>query len=183
MYYSEIKKTDIANGVGVRVTLFVSGCTRHCYNCFNPETWDFCHGTPFTAATEQELLDALAPSYITGLTLLGGEPFEPENQRALLPFVRRVRERYPEKTVWSFSGFTWEEFHDEDAYCHCEVTEELIGLLDVLVDGPFVMAKKDLNLRFRGSSNQRLIDVPASLASGQTVLWQDWQAEGKGLRK
>ena len=171
MYYGEIKNCDVANGEGVRVTLFVSGCTNHCEHCFQPQTWDFTYGQPFTEETEEQLLAMLEPSFINGLTLLGGEPFEPKNQEVLLPFVKKVRERFPDKTVWSFSGFTWEELHDEDAYCHCEVTEELIGLLDVLVDGRFVEALKDISLRFRGSSNQRIIDVKATLSAGEIVLW------------
>ena len=158
MYYGEIKNCDIANGEGVRVTLFVSGCTNHCKSCFQPQTWDFCYGQPFTEESEQEILKLLAPSYISGLTLLGGEPFEPENQRALLPFVRRVRACYPEKTIWAFSGFT---------------LEELLSLLDVLVDGRFIEELKDISLRFRGSRNQRLIDMKQTLAAGHIVLLPD----------
>lgn len=171
MHFGEIKNCDIANGEGVRVTLFVSGCTNHCEHCFQPETWDFCYGQPFTAETEQELLALLAPEHINGLTLLGGEPFEPENQRTLLPFLRRVRQRYPHKTIWAFSGFTWEELHTPGSHPHCEATEPILELIDVLVDGRYVEAKKDISLRFRGSSNQRLIDVPRTRASGQVVLW------------
>ena len=171
MHFGEIKNCDIANGEGVRVTLFVSGCTNHCEHCFQPETWDFCYGQPFTAETEQELLALLAPEHINGLTLLGGEPFEPENQRTLLPFLRRVRQRYPHKTIWAFSGFTWEELHTPGSHPHCEATEPMLELIDVLVDGRYVEAKKDISLRFRGSSNQRLIDVPRTRASGQVVLW------------
>ena len=162
MHYGEIKNYDVANGEGVRVVLFVSGCTNHCEHCFQPQTWDFSYGQPFTEETERQILAMLCPDYINGLTLLGGEPFEPENQRALLPFVRRVRAAYPHKTIWSFSGFTWEELHTEGSYCRCEVTDELLSMLDVLVDGPFVEALKDISLRFRGSSNQRLIDLNAS---------------------
>ena len=136
-----------------------------------------------TEDIEKEILDACKPAHITGLSLLGGEPFEPSNQRALLPFLRRVREQFPKKTVWAFSGFTLEEMQREGSYVRCEVTDDLLALLDVLVDGPFVKSKKNLSLRFRGSENQRLIDVPASLAAGEIVLWQDWQAQGKGLRK
>ncbi len=172
MYYGSIKNCDIANGVGVRVTLFVSGCTNRCPGCFQPETWDFCYGQPFTEETEQELLRLLEPGYIHGLTLLGGDPFEPENQRALLPFLRRVRERYPRKTIWAFSGFTWEDMHTPGAHPHTEVTEELLTLLDVLIDGPFVQEKKNISLRFRGSENQRIIDVPQSLRAGKVCLWQ-----------
>ncbi|SCJ04068.1 anaerobic ribonucleotide reductase-activating protein [uncultured Clostridium sp.] len=171
MHFGEIKNCDIANGEGVRVTLFVSGCTNHCEHCFQPETWDFCYGQPFTAETEQELLALLAPEHINGLTLLGGEPFEPDNQRTLLPFLRRVRQQYPQKTIWAFSGFTWEELHTPGSHPHCEATEPMLELIDVLVDGRYVEAKKDISLRFRGSSNQRLIDVPRSRATGHVVLW------------
>ena len=171
MHYGEIKNCDIANGEGVRVSLFVSGCTNHCENCFQPQTWDFCYGKPFTAETEEYLLSLLAPDYINGLTLLGGEPFEPENQRALLPFLRRVREQFPKKTIWAFSGFTLEEMRREGSYVRCEVTDDLLALVDVLVDGRFVQALYDISLRFRGSSNQRIIDIPATLARGEIVLW------------
>lgn len=173
MHYGEIKNCDIANGLGVRVTLFVSGCTNHCENCFQPQTWAFDYGTPFTRETEDELLRLLAPAYINGLTLLGGEPMEPENQRALLPFLRRVRETLPTKTIWAFSGFTWEELHTPGAHPRCEVTDELLALLDVLVDGRFVQALHDISLRFRGSSNQRIIDVPKTLACGAITLWEE----------
>ena len=166
MYYGEIKNCDIANGEGVRVTLFVSGCTNRCKGCFQPQTWDFRYGQPFTAETEARLLELLAPSYISGLTLLGGEPFEPENQRALVPFLRRVRAAYPAKNIWAFSGFTYEELTTEGTHPRCEVTEELLSLLDVLVDGRFVEEQKDISLRFRGSSNQRLIDLHATRAVG-----------------
>ena len=173
MHYGEIKNCDIANGLGVRVTLFVSGCTNHCENCFQPQTWDFCYGKPFTSETEDELIRLLSPDYINGLTLLGGEPFEPKNQRALLPFLRRVRRELPQKTIWSFTGFTWEELHDPAAYPRCEVTDELLSLLDVLVDGRYVDALHDISLRFRGSSNQRIIDLPATLAQGKIKPWRD----------
>ena len=166
MYYGEVKNCDIANGEGVRVTLFVSGCTNRCKNCFQPQTWDFCFGKPFTAETERNILDLLAPSYINGLTVLGGEPFEPENQRALLPFLRRVRAAYPQKTIWCFTGFTYEELLTDGSHPRCEVTDDLLELLDVLVDGRFVEELKDISLRFRGSSNQRLIDLNATRCSG-----------------
>ena len=172
MYYSEIKNCDVANGTGVRVTLFVSGCTHHCKGCFNAETWDFSHGQPFTRHTEELLLRELDKPYISGLTLLGGEPFEPDNQRTLLPFVRRVRESLPDKTIWAFSGYTWEEL-TAGSRARCEVTDALLSLLDVLVDGEFVESLKDISLRFRGSSNQRILDVPKSLADGVPVLWTD----------
>ena len=159
MNYGNIKKTDIADGVGVRVTLFVSGCRRHCKGCFNSDTWDFGYGEPFTEETEKELLDALAPSYINGLTLLGGEPMEPENQAALLPFVRRVRSHYPDKSIWCYTGCTLEKDLVPGGSHFCGATEELLSLIDVLVDGEFIEEKKDLRLLFRGSSNQRVIDM------------------------
>ena len=171
MNYGEIKNCDIANGVGVRVTLFVSGCTNRCEGCFQPQTWDFGYGQPFTAETEEKLLAMLAPDYIHGLTLLGGEPFEPENQRVLLPFIRRVREAYPDKSIWAFSGFTFEQLKTEGSHPRCEATDEMLSMLDVLVDGRFVLAEKDLRLRFRGSRNQRVLDIPETLRQGQPVLW------------
>ncbi len=171
MHYGEIKNCDIANGIGVRVSLFVSGCTNRCEGCFQPQTWAFDYGSPFTAETEEQLLAMLAPDYIDGLTLLGGEPFEPDNQRVLLPFLRRVRERYPQKTVWAFSGFTFEEMKTDGSHPRCEATDELLSLLDVLVDGRFILAQKDISLRFRGSRNQRLLDMPATLKAGAPVEW------------
>ena len=177
MHYGEIKKFDIADGPGVRVTLFVSGCTNHCEGCFQPQTWDFGFGRPFTKETEDELLAALAPDYITGLTLLGGEPFEPDNQRALLPFIRRVRERCPKKTIWAYSGFTLEEMLRPGAHPCCEATRPLLALLDVLVDGRFVEELRDISLRFRGSSNQRILDLPKTREAGHVVLWQEPKRE------
>ena len=172
MYYGEIKDCDVANGEGVRVSLFVSGCTNH---CFQPQTWAFDYGQPFTEETEAYLLSLLSPSYINGLTVLGGEPFEPENQRPLLPFLRKVQAAYPKKDIWVFSGFTYEELLTEGSHPHCEATEELLSLVDVLVDGRFVEARKDISLRFRGSSNQRLIDLNATRAAGSVVLLPDRQ--------
>jgi len=173
MNYGEIKNCDIANGEGVRVTLFVSGCTNRCEGCFQPQTWDFEYGQPFTAQTEEEILRLLAPDYISGLTLLGGEPFEPQNQRALLPFVQRVRQTYPGKTIWAFTGSTLEELLTEGFGKRCEATDPLLGLIDVLVDGKFILAQKNISLRFRGSENQRLLDLPASLQAGHPVLWDN----------
>lgn len=173
MYYGRIKNCDVANGEGVRVTLFVSGCTNRCKNCFQPQTWDFEYGQPFTAETEEYLLSLLGQSYINGLTLLGGEPFEPSNQRALLPFLRRVRQVYPRKDIWCFSGFTYEELKQEGSHPRCEVTDEMLSLLDVLVDGRFVEELKDISLRFHGSSNQRLIDLNASRKAGQLCFLPD----------
>ena len=173
MYYGEIKDCDIANGPGVRISLFVSGCTNHCENCFQPQTWDFCYGNEFTSAVEDDILNLMKPAYIKGLTVLGGEPFEPQNQRALLPFVRRVREVYPNKTVWFFSGFTYEELTASDGHPRCEVTDELLGLGDVLVDGRYVEELRNISLRFRGSENQRLIDLGKTREAGEVVLWTD----------
>ena len=173
MYYGNIKNCDIADGVGVRVTLFVSGCTNRCEHCFQPETWDFHYGEPFTREVEDKILSMLAPSYINGLTVLGGEPFEPSNQRDLLPFLKRVREEYPDKTIWAFSGFTLEELRSDGSHPRCEVTDEILALLDVLVDGRYEHSKRNLMLKFRGSSNQRLIDMKATLKSGNIVLWDE----------
>ncbi len=172
MNYGEIKKYDIADGPGVRVSLFVSGCTHHCKGCFNPETWNFAYGRPFTEETENEILTALAPPYITGLTLLGGEPFEISNQRTLLPFLKRVRAELPEKNVWSYTGYTLETDLREGGRAHCEVTDEMLSLIDVLVDGEFIESLKNISLRFRGSSNQRIIDLNATRKTGETVLWE-----------
>ncbi len=172
MNYCNIKDCDIADGPGVRVTLFVSGCTNHCEGCFQPETWNFNYGDEFTKEVEDRLLKLLEPHYIAGLTLLGGDPFEPSNQIALLPFVRRVRSTFPEKSIWAYSGFTYEELKREGSHPRCEATDELLGLLDVLVDGRFVEAKKDLRLRFRGSSNQRIIDIKKTIESDEIILWE-----------
>ena len=173
MNYATIKKTDVANGPGVRVSLFVSGCTHHCKGCFNQEAWDFDYGAPFTSETEDEILAALAPSYIRGLSLLGGEPMEPCNQAALLPFLRRVKQMFPDKTIWCYSGYDYEAQLLTGQVGPWEITRELLSLLDVLVDGKFELDRKDLSLRFRGSSNQRIIDVPASLAQDKLILWDE----------
>ena len=170
MHYGQIKNCDIANGEGVRVTLFVSGCTNRCEGCFQPETWDFSYGEPFTTETEEQILKLLEPSYINGLTVLGGEPFEPENQRVLLPFLKRVKDRFPNKNIWMFTGFTLEQLLEKEPHPRCESTDAILGLTDVLVDGRFVLAKKNIRLRFRGSENQRLIDLKKTLGSGSIVL-------------
>lgn len=170
MHYSTIKDCDIANGIGVRITLFVSGCTNHCKNCFQPQTWDFDFGEPFTEETEEKLLEMLKPDYINGLTLLGGEPMEPQNQRALVPFLKRVREAYPNKNVWCFTGFTYEILKTDGSHPRCEVTDEMLSLIDVLVDGRYVDELKDLTLQFRGSSNQRLIDMVKTRENGEVTL-------------
>ena len=171
MNYANIKYCDIANGVGVRTTLFVSGCRLHCPNCFNTEAWDFASGEPFTPEVEDEIVKSLEPTYVEGLSVLGGEPMEPENQAGLVDFLERVRATYPKKGIWMYSGHTWEQL-TEGAW-HLEDTDRILATLDVLVDGPFVQDQYDISLRFRGSSNQRTIDVPASLAAGDIVLWED----------
>lgn len=182
MNYATIKNCDIANGPGVRVSLFVSGCTHHCKGCFNEVAWDFDYGQPFTSETIQTILDMMKPSYIKGLTLLGGEPFEPQNQGPIVELLRQVKKTYPDKSIWAFSGYLFEKITSH-TLGDWAVTREFLSSLDVLVDGPFVEEKKNLALRFRGSENQRLIDVPATLASGKIVLWEDWQTEGKGLKE
>ena len=171
MNYAEIKTTDIANGEGVRVSLFVSGCRRRCKGCFNDMAWEFTYGKPFDAAAEEYVIEKLSPDYIAGLTLLGGDPFEPENQRALYPFVQRVRERFPQKNIWCYTGYTYEDGHLKEHEANTEATRELISLIDVLVDGPFKEELKDIRLKFRGSSNQRIIDVKRSISSGNVVLY------------
>ena len=171
MHYGSIKKHDIANGIGVRVSLFVSGCRNRCKNCFNPETWNFDYGKEFNLETEDEIIKALEPSWINGLTILGGEPFEPENQRDLFNFIKRVKTTYPNKDIWMYTGYLF----DEDIHCingkvHTEVSDEILNNIDVLVDGKFVEELKNLSLKFRGSSNQRIILVKESLDKGESVL-------------
>ncbi len=182
MNYATIKNCDIANGPGVRVSLFVSGCTHHCKGCFNQVAWDFDYGEPFTQNTIDNILNMLGPDYVKGITLLGGEPFEPENQPAILDLLRQMHRKYPEKTVWAFSGYLFDKEILSGKLGPWEITEELLSYVDVLVDGRFVEEKKDLMLRFRGSSNQRLIDVPASLRMREVVLWEDWQGNGRGMK-
>ena len=182
MNYAEIKNCDIANGPGVRISLFVSGCTHHCKGCFNEVAWDFGYGKPFTQQTIDQILEMLRPGYIRGLTLLGGEPFEPQNQGPIVELLRQIKEKMPEKSIWAFSGYLFDRDILSGRLGDWSVTQEYLSYLDVLVDGPFVEAKKNLSLRFRGSENQRIIDVPASLAQGKIVLWQDWQGDGKGMK-
>lgn len=165
MNYASIKHHDVANGPGIRVSLFVSGCTHHCRGCFNAEAWSFTYGAAFTQQHIDEILEALKPDYIQGLSLLGGEPFEPENQPAVLDLVRQVRAAYPLKNIWAYSGYTFEQLQT--------LAPELLGQITVLVDGPFVEQQKDLRLAFRGSANQRILDVPASLERGEPVLWKE----------
>ena len=179
MNYATIKKNDIANGKGVRVSLFVSGCRHRCKNCFNREAWDFDYGAPYTETVQEEILEALDHSYVAGLSLLGGEPFEPENQQALVGLLHAFRERFPDKTVWCYSGFTMEQLLEGTVG---EYAQELLSLMDVLVDGRFVEELKDPSLLFRGSSNQRIIDVPRSLALHAVVpldgVWKRTMGSG-----
>ena len=176
MNYATIKNCDIANGPGVRVSLFVSGCTHRCPGCFNEVAWDFGYGEPFTTEVENSILEMLSPDFVQGITLLGGEPFEPQNQAVLVPFLRRVKERYPHKSIWCFSGFLFEDIL-AGKVGEKALAREFLNFLEVLVDGPFILAKKNLMLRFRGSENQRIINVPASLRENSIILWEDWQGE------
>ena len=166
MKYAKIKKTDVANGPGVRVSIFVSGCHHHCEGCFNSEAWDFNYGNDFTEDTIQEIIEAMNHDYITGLSLLGGEPFELINQKGLLPLLKKVKEVYPDKTIWAYSGFLYDELKEMDY----PETKEILSLIDVLVDGKFVESLKDPNFYFRGSSNQRVIDMKKTLKSKKIVL-------------
>lgn len=171
MNFATIKFYDISNGPGVRVSLYVSGCRNHCKGCFNPETWDFNYGQPFTKETEDKIIEAMKPSYIKGFTLLGGDPFEPENAKVLAPFMKRLREIYPEKSFWCFTGYDFER--DLLTGKQGDDVMEILQTLDVLVDGKFVESLKDLNLKFKGSSNQRTILVQKSLETDEVVLWDE----------
>ena len=173
MNYAEIKECDIANGVGVRTSLFVSGCRHRCPGCFNDVAWDFLAGQEFTREVEDRIVATLQAPYVTGLSVLGGEPLEPENQQVLAPFLERVRREAPGKSIWLWTGFTWEQMTQGDGRARTPFLNRIVACLDVLVDGPFVLAQKDIMLRFRGSSNQRLIDVPKTLASGKPTPWRD----------
>ena len=173
MNYSKINPCDIANGTGCRVSLFVSGCTKRCKGCFQPETWDFAHGEPFTESTIEKIAELLSKPYIRGLTLLGGDPMEPQNQIALLPLVKRVKRFYPDKDIWCYTGATLEELLDAGDHSRRAVTGDLLSYLDVLVDGRYREDLRDPSLWFRGSSNQRIIDVPETLRRGSIVLLQD----------
>ena len=172
MYYGNIKKYDIADGEGVRVTLFVSGCTNKCKGCFQPETWDFCYGQPYTEDTEKEILNAMNYDYIQGLTLLGGEPFEPDNQRVLVNLLRKVKETYPDKDVWSYTGFVCDKDLIPGGRRYTEVTDEMLSMIDVLVDGPFIEEKKNISLSYRGSENQRVINLKKTLQEGKVILYE-----------
>ena len=169
MNFADIKRVDVANGPGVRVSLFVSGCEHRCPGCFNPEAWDFGYGSPFGEEQLREILALLDKPYIKGLSLLGGEPFHPSNQGAVLELVKRVREAYPQKDIWCYSGYTLEELLGESR-AHCEATRPMLELMDVLVDGEFVQAQKDITLKFKGSANQRIILLGPTLETGELVL-------------
>ena len=175
MKYAKIKKCDVANGPGVRVSLFVSGCNHHCKNCFNREAWDFNYGDDFTEKEQESIINDLKPEYITGLSLLGGEPFEKVNQEGLAPLVKKVKETYPDKKIWCYTGYTFDKqilgqmIGEENR----ETTKELLSNIDYIVDGKFVEELKDPKLQFRGSSNQRIIDVQKSLNQNEVVLWDE----------
>jgi anaerobic ribonucleoside-triphosphate reductase activating protein len=172
MNYADIKQYDVANGIGVRVSLFVSGCTHHCKDCFNQEAWDFNYGRPFTQMEENDIITYLKPEYVAGLSLLGGEPMETSNQEGLLPLLRRVREEYPEKTIWCYTGYLFDRDIMEHMYPQSDTTREMISYIDILVDGEFETERKNLKVNFRGSDNQRIIDVKKSLDSGHVVHWE-----------
>jgi len=183
MYYGAIKNCDIANGPGVRVSLFVSGCTHRCPGCFNEVAWDFRYGEPFTEDTIENILTMLKPDHIQGITILGGEPFDPQNQEPVVRLLRRIKEVYPHKSIWVFSGYLFDRDILSGKLGDWNITKEYISYIDVLVDGPFIQEKKNLSLRFRGSENQRIIDVRASLIQNAVVLWEDWQDNERGLKK
>jgi anaerobic ribonucleoside-triphosphate reductase activating protein len=173
MNYAGIKYCDIANGLGCRTVLFVSGCRNHCRDCFQPQTWDFSYGELFDEQVQKEILDSLAPGYVQGLTLLGGEPFEPENQKALVPFVEKVRTQYPGKNIWAFTGYIYDKDLKPGGRKYTEDTDRLLSMIDVLVDGPFVAEEKDIRLKFRGSRNQRVIDMKKTIEAGSVVLFME----------
>lgn len=173
MNYAGIKYCDIANGLGCRTVLFVSGCRNHCKDCFQPQTWDFSYGRPFDEQVKRDILDSLAPSYVQGLTLLGGEPFEPENQKELVTFVEQVKQLYPTKDIWAFTGYVYDRDLIVGGRKHTEHTDKLLSMLDVLVDGPFISEEKDIRLKFRGSGNQRVIDIKQTLKQGTVCLFME----------
>lgn len=170
MYYGNIKKYDVADGEGVRVTLFISGCRIHCPGCFQSETWDFRYGQEYTEETQEEVLEAMDSEFIAGLTVLGGEPFEPENQRVIVKLMKAAKERYPEKNIWCWSGYLYDRDLQPGGRKYTEVTDEMLSYIDILVDGPFMLAKKNLALSFRGSENQRVIDLKKTRETGEVVL-------------
>lgn len=171
MNYATIKELDVANGTGVRVSLFVSGCTHHCPECFNSEAWDFNYGSEYTEETEEKIMKLLSRGYIEGFSLLGGEPFEPCNQRVLVKLLEKIKKAYPEKTVWCYTGYLYDEELKKESRARCEVTDRMLDMIDVLVDGRFVVEKKNLNLLFRGSSNQRVIDLNKTRENGSVTIW------------
>lgn len=170
--YADIKQYDVANGLGVRVSIFVSGCTHHCKNCFNQETWDFDYGNPFTRTEIDQILEYLRPDYVAGLSVLGGEPFEPVNQEGLLPLLRAVKEAYPQKDIWCYTGYLFDKQILGEMCPQSDITKEMLSYIDILVDGRFIEEKKNLKIRFRGSENQRIIDVKKSLESGEVIHWE-----------
>lgn len=170
MKYASIKYCDIANGLGCRTVLFVSGCRNHCKGCFQPETWSFDYGEEFTEKVEREILESLKPAHVQGLTLLGGDPFEEENQKELLPFVRKVKEEFPDKDIWAYTGYVYDEELLVGGRKHTEYTDQLLSMIDILVDGPFVEELKDITLKFKGSSNQRVIDLRKTMDTGRIVI-------------
>lgn len=172
MYYGSIKTCDVANGIGVRVTLFVSGCTNACEGCFQPETWDFTYGQPYTKKTEQTIIDALKPAHIRGLTILGGEPFEPSNQSELVHLITRVKKELPKKDIWMYTGFVLSDFF-KGGKRYTIYTDTILHGIDVLIDGKFVLKKLNIQLRFRGSENQRIIDMKKTLESGNVISWAE----------
>ena len=173
MYYADIKSYDIANGEGCRVTLFVSGCTNHCKGCFQPETWDFHYGQPYTKDTEEYILNLLQNPHIKGLTILGGEPFEPFNQAELVNLLHIVKQKFPEKNIWCFTGFVYDKDLLKGQRKHTNATDEMLSYIDVLVDGPFILQQRDISLWFRGSKNQRVLDMKQTLQQGSIVLYHE----------
>lgn len=173
MNYGEIKNCDIANGIGVRISLFVSGCRNHCKDCFNKMTWDFLYGKPFTEETTKYIIELMKPDYIDGFSLLGGEPFEPENQKVLVDVLKRIKEEYPHKDIWCYTGYLLDEQLLKESRVRTEYTDEMLSYIDVLIDGPFIAEEKNLMLKFRGSNNQRVIDLKRTLNEKKIVLYLD----------
>lgn len=173
LHYGKIADLDIANGAGIRVSLFVSGCRNHCKNCFQPETWDFEYGTLFTEKTQEHIMELLSRPYIQGITLLGGEPMEPENQPVLVRLLCCIRGVYPDKDVWCYTGYTLEKLLNDKEHCRCRSTDDFLGMIDVLVEGRYMDELADITLKFRGSSNQRIIDMDKTRKAGRIILWKD----------
>lgn len=175
MNYATIKYNDIANGTGVRTSLFVSGCTHRCKGCFNSEAWDFNYGLPFTKQVEDEIINSLKESYVDGLSLLGGEPFEPSNQRVLYPFLQRVKREFPNKDIWCYTGYLFDKELLSPSRATTPITKDMLSLIDVLVDGKFIEEQKNISLAFKGSENQRIIDVKSSLKENRVVILKDYE--------